>query len=94
MWKYAEFQNNLFLFKKKNTLQQCISNFVIGDDSFRSHDTAIRSAISKIITDVESEEMFLVPGGAVCMSGYGDGCYPVFAKRVNGKVVCAFTAFI
>ena len=73
-----------------------IGNFVIGDGSFRpdNKDTAIRSAISKIITDVESEEMFLVPGGAVCMSGYGDGCYPVFAKRVNGKVVCAFTAFI
>lgn len=70
MWKYAEFQNNLFLFKKKNTLQQCISNFVIGDDSFRSHDTAIRSATSKIMTG-ECEEMFLVPG-AVCTSGYGD----------------------
>lgn len=69
MWKYAEFQNNLFLFKKKNTLQQCISNFVIGD-SFRSHDTAIRSATSKIMTG-ECEEMFLVPG-AVCTSGYGD----------------------
>ena len=73
-----------------------IGNFVIGDGSFRPHDkdTAVKTIISKIITDIECEEMFFVPGGAVCMSGYGDGCYPVFAKRVNGKVICAFTAFI
>ncbi|OHS99989.1 hypothetical protein TRFO_33451 [Tritrichomonas foetus] len=77
-----------------------IGNYVITGFVFRptKRETVIRQAISELICKTIDLDRFTkmsyLPFGVVSESGWGDGGYAVFSKKIDGKTVAVLTAFI
>ncbi|KAH0788358.1 putative alpha-actinin [Histomonas meleagridis] len=85
--------NDVVMAEDKEALNR-FGKYVVRDGFFMANqeDQKIKQEFSILYTslleDRDAPLMRVVPGGAITFSGYGDGAYPLCAKRENGKAVC------